>query len=218
MFPFTCTTEFDSLVRSLLCAILNISLDDSACSWTQASLPIRCGGLGIWSATQLALSAYLASAAGSLDLVRQSVPPRLQDAPYPEESTVLNSWSQGHSAPPPTAPTSCQQRAWDSPRVTASAAALLEAVPDPTTRAHLLASRRKESGAWLQAFPMSALGLHIDNNVVRVAVGLRLGVCHSLPGTPLPPVWNGSGPPWVTWPKLQEKSRPPLTACGNCNQ
>ena len=30
--------------------------------------------------------------------------------------------------------------------------------------------------------------------------------CHSLLGTPLvlPPVQNGSGPPWVTWPKLQE--------------
>ena len=37
--------DFDSLVRSLLCAILNICLNDSA--WTQASLPIQCGGLGV---------------------------------------------------------------------------------------------------------------------------------------------------------------------------
>ena len=118
----------------------------------------------------------LALSCGSLDLVRQIVPPRVQDAPYPAASTALNSWSQGHSEPPPTAPTSCQQRAWDSPRVTASAAALLEPTPDLTTRACLLASRRKESGAWLQAFSMSAHSLRMDGNVVRVAVGLRLGV------------------------------------------
>ena len=55
--------SFDSLVRSLLCAILNIRLNDSA--WTQASLPTWCGDLGVCSAIQLAPSAYLASAAGS---------------------------------------------------------------------------------------------------------------------------------------------------------
>ena len=166
--------EFDSLVRSLLSAILNICLNDSA--WTQASLPIRCGGLGVRSATQLAPSAYLASAAGSADLVRQIVPPRLQNAPCPDMSTALIYWRQGHTELPPVAPTSCQQKAWDSPRVTATAVALLEAAPDQTTRARLLATRRRESGAWLQAPPMSALGLRMDDDVVRVAVGLRLGV------------------------------------------
>lgn len=63
--------EFDCLVRSLLCAIQNGSLGDS--TWSQISLPIQSGGLGIQCATQLAPSAYLASAVGSEGLVRQLV-------------------------------------------------------------------------------------------------------------------------------------------------
>ena len=130
--------SFDSLDSSLLCAILIIHLNDSA--WTQASLPTWRGGLGVRSATQLAPSAYLASAAGSVDLVRQIIPPRLQDAPCPEVSTALNSWRQGHTEAPPVVPASCRQKVWDSPRVTATAVAPLEAAPDETTRARLLAT------------------------------------------------------------------------------
>ena len=33
-----------------------------------------------------------------------------------------------------------------------------------------------ESGAWLNALPIAALGLRMSDDVVRVAAGLRLGV------------------------------------------
>ena len=62
------------------------------------------------------------------------------------------------------------------PQGTTAAVALLEAAPDEATRACLLATRQRESGAWLQPPPMSALGFRMDDNVVRVAVGLLLGV------------------------------------------
>ena len=44
----------------------------------------------------------------------------------------------------------------------------------------MLAASTDESGAWLNALPLSSMGLQMDNNTVRVAVGLRLGVplCH----------------------------------------
>ena len=58
----------------------------------------------------------------------------------------------------------------------ASLKALQAAAPDSVTQAHLLAACRKEAGAWLQALPVSALGLRMENEVFRVATGLRLGM------------------------------------------
>ena len=54
------------------------------------------------------------------------------------------------------------------------AEALVRASPDETVRAHLLVSQRKESGEWLQEPPTSSLGLHMDDEVMHVAVGLCL--------------------------------------------
>ena len=74
------------------------------------------------------------------DLVHDILPPRLQNASYQVQVEALECWSQGHNAPPPSAPTSHRQRAWDEPRVAAAADALLEAATDDRTRACLLAS------------------------------------------------------------------------------
>ena len=41
-------------------------------------------------------------------------------------------------------------------------------------RVHLFVAA-PESGAWLRALPVSALGLRMDDDTVRIAVGLRLG-------------------------------------------
>ena len=43
------------------------------------------------------------------------------------------------------------------------------------SRARLLAAGRKESGAWLNALPVPLLGLRMEDETTRVAVGLRLG-------------------------------------------
>ena len=156
----------------ILSDIANINLVDNDSVWTQASLPVRSGGLGIRSAVQLA---FLASAAGSSDLIHQILPPWLLDTPYSASIDALTVWSQGHAKPPPPAPACCRQKACDNPRVRATYENLLDTAPDTYSRSRLLAAAKKESGAWLHAFPMSALGLRMDDEVIQVAIGLRLG-------------------------------------------
>ena len=80
-FKSTMLSDFDRLQRSLLESLCNIHLTDY--NWLQASLPALCGGLGIRSAVTLALSAFLASAAGCASLSRAILPNRLDDHSEP---------------------------------------------------------------------------------------------------------------------------------------
>ena len=68
-----------------------------------------------------------------------------------------------------------KQKAWDTPLAQAAYDSLLDGAADPQSCARLLAFCTKESGAWLNALPISALGLRMDSEVIRIAVGLRLG-------------------------------------------
>ena len=171
-------TSYDEVQRSILESITNVSLDDSA--WIQASLPVKNGGLGIRSAVDLAPSAYLASVASTRQLVLRILPSRLQIVDMPFESEALSCWSIGHDFPAPVDTDAHLQKAWDRCTVESLASNLLENAPDAPSRAHLLAASAPESEAWLNALPLSSLGLRMDDNAVRVAVGLRLGVplCH----------------------------------------
>ena len=167
--------SFDGLLRNILSEVINICLDDDL-AWAQASLPVRLGGIGIRSTAQLAPTAFLASAAGCAELVRKTLPPRLQCLSDPSIKVAMESWREGHEHPPPSPSTSHQQKAWDTPRVEATYRALLDSATDSHTRARLLAVKCKETGAWLGALPVASLSLRMDNETVRIAVGLRLGL------------------------------------------
>ena len=145
-----------------------------------STLPVKYGGLGIRSAVQLAPSAFLASAAASSNLVHQILPDRLRGASYTSREEALAAWRQGSDLNPPSDPASHHQKNWDLPKVLEAAGSLLEKAPDVQSRARLLAASNKESGAWLNTLPVSSLGLRMDDDTIRVAVGLCLGIplCH----------------------------------------
>ena len=97
---------------------LSLTSLDNNLVWSQATSPVRNGGIRVCRATQLAPSTFLASAAVET---------------------------------------------------------LLSAATEPRTRARLLAAATSESGSWLNAVPASSLGFRMDDDVLRIAIGVRLG-------------------------------------------
>ena len=82
--------DFDVSLCHHLSKMINVNLEDDS-AWSQATLPVRLGGIGIRRAVQLELSAYLASNRACL---LPSLSTQYQD-PYVE--LALTMWSQGHS-------------------------------------------------------------------------------------------------------------------------
>ena len=178
-------SRYDELLRSTLAECMNVDLSQSA--WEQASLPVRFGGLGVRSAVLLAPSAYLASAAGAESLMQSILPPRLHSVADPDFSSALAHW-QSQVDPttiPPVASLRIIQKNWDNPCCSLVFSSLLTKAVDVSAKARLLGSADVNSGIWLKAIPLTAVGLKLDDEAVRIAVGLRLGgnVCevHTCP-------------------------------------
>lgn len=171
--------EFDSLLRECLSHILNVSMDDN--QWIQASLPVKSGGLGIRRAHQIAPSAYLASASGANSLVSSILPFRLHGFTDPHIDQALDAWKMLGGSVPPSGESSSSQRPWDQDIVTMVTDQLLATAPDDYTRARLLAISSPHAGDWLNAPPITAIGLRMTNEAIRVATGLRLGANLCMP-------------------------------------
>lgn len=167
-------TDFDKTLRDGLSAILNVDL--SGDQWQQASLPVRDGGLGIRSAVLLAPSAFLASAAGTTELQARILPPTIAVVPDSCVASCLKTWSIKSQSSVPTGEAAQSQRNWDSPCIQTVKDELLDHAQHQRDRARLLASQAAHSADWLFALPISAIGLRLTDEAVRVAVGMRLGV------------------------------------------
>ena len=93
------------------------------------------------------------------------------------------SWSLGQDHPPSVAPASHRPNIWDIIKVSVTANDLLGNALPPlcTIMCPLLGSFCQRIR--LNALPISSLGLRIDDNTIRVSVGLRLGTTLCRPYT-----------------------------------
>ena len=160
----------DEQMRSGLEAIVNIRLSDI--QWTQATLPIREGGLGIRRLQMLASSAYLASAASARNLgsaILQSED--WQDA-FKDE--ILS--ARRTTLPSGALETITAQKVWDRPLIEKDISEVWASATDPLNRARLGAVTSAHAGDWMAAFPIASCGLCLTDEAVRVAIGLRLGL------------------------------------------
>ena len=163
--------QIDDLLRSAITRTCNITLTDD--QWLQTSLPVWSGGLGVRSVLQLAPSAYLASAAGTLSL--QSLILRNNPAVDIDIEITLHQWRSSAGLPDDDQLPVGSQRVLDSIVVSHSFRSLCESQTTQYHKARLLAAAAEHSGDWLHAVPISACGLRLSDESIRVAVGLRFG-------------------------------------------
>jgi hypothetical protein len=172
-YEHTALSRFDMSLRTAICKICNINLSDD--QWLQASLPVRSGGLGVRRVFSLALPAFLASAVDTRELQHQILRFSSTELPDIELDTCLSLWQQTYDASPPNTSSASKQKMWDRPVVNHDYEQLMERLQDDHNKARLLAASSDHSGDWLHALPISSCGLRLDDNTIRIAVGLRLG-------------------------------------------
>lgn len=162
----------DLVLKFQIESILNIRLSEQA--WTQASLPIRYGGLGTRKISSISLPAFLASIHSTSDLAGKIL--KASPATNCEIACLVEATNAWLAGPSPNFPSRLKiQRAWD----TIASESIQNSLIHTTTgrdRARLLAVSRPEAGHWLHAYPSPNIGTFIDPCTLRIAVGLRLGV------------------------------------------
>jgi hypothetical protein len=172
--------DIDFVLRKCLSNITNVDINND--QWEQASLPVRNGGLGVRSVSAIASSAFLASTSSTWQLQNQLLINSQLPANDLHFDRLKEEWINKHpSIQPPSGNVSHKQRSWDEPSVVITYNKLLASQPDNYGRARILAAANAHSGDWLNTLPISSCGLRLDDEAIRVAVGLRLGasLCES---------------------------------------
>ena len=163
--------RFDNLLRAAIHSITNSDLSDT--QWLQASLPVADGGIGVRRVASLALPAFMASAAGTLPLQTELLGGNAAsvDVMY---QTYLLAWTSefGDLSDIP----SFRQSTLDQLGIRRDRAIIQSSLSSQSDQAAFLAASHRHSGDWLHALPISSCGLKLDNEAVRVAVCLRLGL------------------------------------------
>ncbi|XP_069360016.1 uncharacterized protein [Maniola hyperantus] len=173
----TLLDNLDAFVKNILTSILNCPISNQA--WSQASLPIRYGGLGIRKISSVSLPAFLSSVYSTHTLYGKIISNSLGSIEVSGLTEARNEWSMHSPSQVPVSLSS--QRQWDDIICKTTFDTLLANANSKKDRARLLAVSAKESGYWLHALPSANLGTLLDHTTLSVLIGLRLGATINQP-------------------------------------
>jgi hypothetical protein len=176
--------QYDDVIRLTLKAILNVDLTDTI--WSQATLPVSSGGLGVRLAMDLALPAFLSSVSGAVELTIQLLPSRLHAVSSTNDPVYVAAsleWQAHCNSAVPDSAHAGDQKAWDIPCVNRKREVVISAAQSQAGLARLIAAAAPHSGDFLHAVPCSSVGTRLDDTSLRIAVSLRLGAIICAPHT-----------------------------------
>lgn len=167
---------FDRALFESLGRVTNVSFEGDV--GKQAGFPVSFGGLGCRRAGDIALPSFLSSMNSVGELV-ETILSKVNIADTNELTEAVEAW-RGISGCVSLPEDPCRQKSWDIPVVKRDWDRMLREA-DQVSRARLLATAQKESGAWLNALPVPSLGTLMDSESFRVAIALRVGADVCIP-------------------------------------
>ena len=153
--------QYASIIRKSLSKICNVNFDES--SYTQAILPVSKGGIGIASASQIALPAFLASATGAKRALSCILPEDYVDASFEK---ALDLWLTRANLT--EAPSDSIQKHWTSPLSDAIFDQFITDL-DAENVKRLNAYQDPFGSAWLNVVPSKNLGLKLTDQQLRIS-------------------------------------------------
>ena len=178
--------DFDSVIREALIRILGAPMTNQ--QWLQARLPTGRGGLGLRGAEETAAAAYATSYLSSQPYVRELLGHQDEDTPPFLPQSILDSITY-HTGEVVTMEKveGLTQKMLGSMVDKHNLATLKDEIDqegNPREMARLASLGLPYAGAWLDAAPISALGLYLQPSEFTMATKYRLGI----------PVYDRGGP------------------------
>ena len=136
---------------------------------TQLALPAEMSSLGVSIASLLALPGFLASAFGASDFLTTIFSETFEDASF---TKVLEKWLS--LTKEQESPLNRTQKNWTQPFYVKTAQDLISRMDDK--RSKFFSAHQGIFGSqWLNVVPCKNLGLKLDDQQLRISIGLRLG-------------------------------------------
>ena len=163
-------------MRDVLSKVCTVYFDDI--SSTQVTLPAEMGGLGVLSASLLALAGILATAFGASDFLTMIFSETFEDVSFTKALELLSLTNEQES------PLDGTQKNWTQPVYVKTAQDLISRMDDKRSKV-FNAHQGKFGSQWLNVVPCKNLGLKLDDQQLRISFGLRLGanICVAIRAT-----------------------------------